>query len=39
MCDLTVFENVELPLTCRGMKDAERKDRVKESLKRLGWRT
>ncbi|HEX2060607.1 MAG TPA: ATP-binding cassette domain-containing protein, partial [Thermoanaerobaculia bacterium] len=26
--DLTVYENVELPLTYRGMKSAERKDRV-----------
>ena len=32
---LTVFENVELPLTYRGMRDAERRERVKESLERV----
>src|SRR5471032_376928 len=33
--DLTVFENVELPLTYRaGMPAAERKERVKEALER-----
>jgi putative ABC transport system ATP-binding protein len=34
--DLTVFENVELPLTYRGMKSAERKTRVLEALKKVG---
>jgi putative ABC transport system ATP-binding protein len=34
--DLTVFENVELPLTYRGMKAAERKQRVAEALERVG---
>jgi putative ABC transport system ATP-binding protein len=34
--DLTVFENVELPLTYRGMGRAERKSRVQESLERVG---
>jgi putative ABC transport system ATP-binding protein len=34
--DLTVFENVELPLTYRGMKTAERKERVGEALERVG---
>jgi len=34
--DLTVFENVELPLTYRGMKAAERKARVHESLEKVG---
>jgi putative ABC transport system ATP-binding protein len=34
--DLTVFENVELPLTYRGMKSSERKQRVNESLERVG---
>ena len=35
--DLTVFENVELPLTYRdGMSKAERKDRVVEALERVG---
>lgn len=34
--DLTVFENVELPLTYRGMGSAERKKRVHESLERVG---
>jgi putative ABC transport system ATP-binding protein len=34
--DLTVFENVELPLTYRGMGVAERKKRVTESLERVG---
>ncbi len=33
--DLTVFENVELPLTYRGMGAAERKKRVTESLERV----
>jgi putative ABC transport system ATP-binding protein len=34
--DLSVSENVELPLTYRGMKDAERRQRVNESLERVG---
>jgi putative ABC transport system ATP-binding protein len=34
--DLSVFENVELPLTYRGMGAAERKKRVQESLERVG---
>jgi putative ABC transport system ATP-binding protein len=34
--DLTVYENVELPLTYRGMPTAERKQRVLESLERVG---
>ncbi|OFV99823.1 MAG: ABC transporter ATP-binding protein [Acidobacteria bacterium RIFCSPLOWO2_02_FULL_60_20] len=34
--DLSVSENVELPLTYRGMKDSERKQRVQESLQRVG---
>ena len=34
--DLTVFENVELPLTYRGMKSADRKTRVTEALERVG---
>src|SRR5436189_3763151 len=34
--DLTVFENVELPLTYRGMNAAERKQRVTEALERVG---
>ena len=34
--DLTVFENVELPLTYRGMGSAERKKRVHEALERVG---
>jgi len=34
--DLTVFENVELPLTYRGMKAAERKKRVIEALEKVG---
>ncbi|HEY7543817.1 MAG TPA: ABC transporter ATP-binding protein [Blastocatellia bacterium] len=34
--DLTVFENVELPLTYRGMKAAERKKRVNDALERVG---
>ena len=33
--DLTVFENVELPLTYRGMATAERKRRVGEALERV----
>ena len=34
--DLTVFENVELPLTYRGMSGPERKKRVQEALERVG---
>ena len=34
--DLTVYENVELPLTYRGMAARERKDRVQEALERVG---
>ncbi|MDE0621430.1 MAG: ABC transporter ATP-binding protein [Bryobacterales bacterium] len=34
--DLTVFENVELPLTYRGMPSSERKKRVEEALERVG---
>jgi putative ABC transport system ATP-binding protein len=33
--DLTVFENVELPLTYRGMPAAERRKRVEEALERV----
>src|SRR5688500_4560096 len=33
--DLTVFENVELPLTYRRMDGAERKKRVNEALERV----
>jgi putative ABC transport system ATP-binding protein len=34
--DLTVYENVELPLTYRGMGSAERKKKVHEALERVG---
>ncbi len=34
--DLSVFENVELPLTYRGLRAAERKTRVTEALERVG---
>jgi putative ABC transport system ATP-binding protein len=34
--DLTVYENVELPLTYRGMSSAERKERVSEALEKVG---
>ncbi|HUD73146.1 MAG TPA: ABC transporter ATP-binding protein [Dongiaceae bacterium] len=34
--DLTVIENVELPLTYRGMKAAERRERAQEALERVG---
>ena len=34
--DLTVYENVELPLTYRGMAGAERKQRVHDALERVG---
>ncbi len=34
--DLTVFENIELPLTYRGMPASERKQRVETALARVG---
>jgi putative ABC transport system ATP-binding protein len=34
--DLTVYENVELPLTYRGMSSDERKQRVEAALERVG---
>src|SRR5438552_17114530 len=34
--DLNVYENVELPLTYRGMPSAERKQRVMQALERVG---
>ena len=34
--DLSVIENVELPLTYRGMKAAERRARAQEALERVG---
>jgi len=34
--DLNVYENVELPLTYRGMASAERKQRVQTALERVG---
>ncbi len=34
--ELTAFENVELPLTYRGMSGVERKRRVEEALDRVG---
>ncbi len=34
--DLNVFENVELPLTYRGMKASERRERVEEALEKVG---
>jgi putative ABC transport system ATP-binding protein len=34
--DLTVYENVELPLTYRGMPGKERKERVQQALERVG---
>ena len=34
--DLTVYENVELPLTYRGMRSAERKQRVTAAHERVG---
>ena len=33
--DLSVYENVELPLTYRGMRPAERKERVTEALEKV----
>ena len=34
--DLTVYENVELPLTYRGMPGADRKKKVHDALERVG---
>jgi putative ABC transport system ATP-binding protein len=34
--DLTVYENVELPLTYRGMSSADRRQRVTEALEKVG---
>jgi len=34
--DLTVYENVELPLTYRGMAARERKERVQSALEKVG---
>ena len=34
--DLTVYENVELPLTYRGMSSAERKQKTNNALERVG---
>src|SRR5690242_14371712 len=34
--DLTVYENVELPLTYRGLSSSERKQRVTDALERVG---
>ena len=34
--DLTVYENVELPLTYRSIPSAERKQRVQDALERVG---
>jgi putative ABC transport system ATP-binding protein len=34
--DLTVYENVELPLTYRGMPGSERKQKVRDALERVG---
>ncbi|MBI3422708.1 MAG: ABC transporter ATP-binding protein [Acidobacteria bacterium] len=34
--DLTVYENVELPLTYRGMSSAERRERTNAALERVG---
>lgn len=34
--DLTVFENVELPLTYRNMRSSERRERVRQALERVG---
>src|SRR5687767_13675248 len=34
--DLTVYENVELPLTYRGMRAADRRKRVQDALERVG---
>lgn len=37
--DLSVYENVELPLTYRGMASTERKRRVEHALRRVGLET
>ena len=34
--DLTVYENVELPLTYRGMPSSERRNLVQEALEKVG---
>lgn len=34
--DLTVYENVELPLTYRGMASSERREKVQNALERVG---
>ena len=34
--DLSVFENVELPLTYRGIRSSERRDRVGQALEKVG---
>ncbi len=34
--DLNVFENVELPLTYRGMRDGDRRQQVDEALEKVG---
>ncbi|HKC65812.1 MAG TPA: ABC transporter ATP-binding protein, partial [Pyrinomonadaceae bacterium] len=34
--DLTVYENVELPLTYRGMTSSDRKKRVSDALEKVG---
>ncbi len=34
--DLNVYENVELPLTYRGMSSSERRERVHQALQRVG---
>lgn len=34
--DLTVYENVELPLTYRGLSSRERRERVRDALERVG---
>lgn len=34
--DLTVFQNVELPLTYRGVRASERRERVRAALERVG---
>jgi putative ABC transport system ATP-binding protein len=36
IADMTVFENIELPLTYRGMNQAERRRAVLEALERVG---
>lgn len=37
--DLTVAENIELPLTYRDMKVSERRERVEEALEKVGLRS